>query len=78
MSIQNPSSLKHMGREPSNDTSRFTRLPRDFSRKIQNPKSDYHSGITHCGGADIFFRLADSAISCMSSRDVELINLEAD
>ncbi len=26
-------------REPSSDTSRFARLPRDFSRKIQNPKS---------------------------------------
>ena len=42
------------------------------------PLYSCQSGITHTGGAVSFLRRASSAISCILSKEVSLINLEAD
>jgi hypothetical protein len=52
--------------------------PKSPNSHLPSPSYSCQSGITHCGGADIFLRRASSAISCILSKEVSLINLEAD
>jgi hypothetical protein len=59
----------------SNPKSSHLRTP---ISELPSPSYSCQSGITHCGGADIFLRRASSAISCILSKEVSLINLEAD